>query len=255
MSVMASILDAQNHVCSRLLGAKLPQGTEPVFDVVGSDNLAVFDGLNIDRHDPEALSGMGHTEEIPSRCSRHLTAYDDTIRGDEDFLDVELHVGDGLGKASDHFDRGITAPAFAGQIAPARLVVRGEDLFLQCLHIALDGLVEQAVPGGDDGARLCLCQALCRDGKRSHEQGGGGDDELSEPFHGVLLGRSFAINNPAAVALAVASPGTRISADPIRGVPGITRGQALCFATPWSDSYPPPDSWLRFLIVARGSPP
>jgi len=36
-----------------------------------------------------------------------------------------------------------------------------------------------------------------------------------------------------------------------RGVPGITRGQALCFATPWSDSYPPPDSWLRFL--PRGS--
>src|SRR6266850_8113312 len=128
MSVMASILDAQNHVCSRLLGAQLPQGTEPVFEVVGPGNLAVSDRLNIDRHDPEALAAMGHTEEIPSRCSRHLTAYDDTIPGDEDFLDVELHVGDGFGKASDHFDRGITAPAFAGQIAPARLVVRGEDL-------------------------------------------------------------------------------------------------------------------------------
>ena len=57
---------------------------------------------------------MGHTEEIPSRCSSHLTAYDDTIPGDDDFLDVEFHVGDGFGKASDHFDRGFTAPAFAG---------------------------------------------------------------------------------------------------------------------------------------------
>jgi hypothetical protein len=93
MSVMASILIP----CSRLLGAQLPQGTEPGFEVVGPDKLAVSDGLNID-----------------------------TIPGDEDFLDVELHVGDGFGKASDHFDRGIAAPAFAGQIAPARLVVRGE---------------------------------------------------------------------------------------------------------------------------------
>src|SRR6266446_4606368 len=61
---------------------------------------------------------------------------DDTVPGDEEFLDVELHVGDGFGKASDHFDRGITAPAFAGQIAPARLVVRGEDLLLERVHIA-----------------------------------------------------------------------------------------------------------------------
>src|SRR5216683_5063613 len=183
MSVMASILDAQNHVCSRLLGAQLPQGTEPVFEVVRPGDPAVSDGLNIDRHDPEALAGMGHTEEIPSRCSRHLTAYDDTIPGDEDFLDVELHVGDGFSKASDHFDRGITAPAFAVQIAPARLVVRGEDLLLERVHIALDGLVEQAVPGGDHGARLCLGQTLCRGGKGSGQHGGG-DDESSEPLHG-----------------------------------------------------------------------
>src|SRR5207302_8859153 len=98
--------------CSRSLGAKLPDGTEPVFEVVGPGNLAVSDGLNIDRHDPEALAGMGHTEEIPSRCSRHLTAYDDTIPGNENFLDVERHVRDGLGKTSDHFDRGMAAPAF-----------------------------------------------------------------------------------------------------------------------------------------------
>src|SRR5882672_5704811 len=163
--LMGSELDVQNHVCSRLLGAQLPQGTEPVFEVVGPGNLAVSNGLNIDRHDPEALAAMRHTEEIPSRCSRHLTAYDDTIPGDEDFLNVELHVGDGFGKASDHFDRGITAPAFGGQIAPARLVVRGEDLFLECLHIALDWLVEQAVPGAIP-ARAWASVRLCAEAAR-----------------------------------------------------------------------------------------
>src|SRR5258708_19663374 len=100
MSVMASILDAQNHVCSRLLGAQLPQGTEPVFEVVGPGNLAVSDGLNIDRHDPEALAAMGHTEEIPSRCSRHLPAYDDTVPGHQAFLHLELLSGAPFGNAS-----------------------------------------------------------------------------------------------------------------------------------------------------------
>src|SRR2546429_9690715 len=95
-----------------------------------------------------------------------------TMTRSPDFLDVELHVGDGLGKASDHFDRGITAPAFAGQIAPARLVVRGEDFFLERLHIALDGLVEQAVPGGDHGARLCLGWTRCRGGRGGGQRSG-----------------------------------------------------------------------------------
>src|SRR5439155_8959675 len=141
-----------------------------------------------DGHAPEALAGVGHTEEIPSRCSSHFTAYDDTVPGNENFLDLELHVGDGLRKASDHFDRGIAAPAFAWQIAPARLVVRGEDLLLQGLHIALNRLVEQAVPGGDHGARLRLGETLCRGG-RGTGQHDGGDDELSEPLHGVALDR------------------------------------------------------------------
>src|SRR4029077_15947741 len=99
--------------------------------MVGPANLAVLDGLNVDRHDPEALAGMGHTKEVPSGCSCYLAADDDTIPGHEHFLDRELHVGDGLGKPSDHLDRCITAPAFARQIAPAGLVVRGENLFLQ----------------------------------------------------------------------------------------------------------------------------
>src|SRR6266478_4416690 len=123
-------ISASFRILRRLLGAQLPQGTEPVFEVVGPGNLAVSDGLDIDRHDPEALARMGRPEEIPRWCSRHLTAYDDAIPGDDDLLDVELHVGDGPGKSSDHLDRGITAPALARQIAPARLVIRGEDLLL-----------------------------------------------------------------------------------------------------------------------------
>src|SRR5437870_9517544 len=160
---------------------------------------------------------MGHTEEIPSGCSRHLTAYDDAIPGDEHFLNLELHVGDGLGKASDHFDRGIAAPAFAGKIAPARLVVRGEDLLLERLHIALDRLVEQAVPRGDHGARLSLGQTLCRGGQGTGQHGGGGD-ELSEPLHGVPPWSESsidpcAINDLGTLALVVALPASQLSAN------------------------------------------
>src|SRR2546425_264124 len=116
---------------SSLLCAKLSQRTEPVFKVVGPSDLAIFDGLYIDRHDPKALAGMRHTKKIASRRSGYLAANDDPIAGDEDFLDVELHVGDRLGKATDDFDGGLTAPALARQIPPAGLVVRGEDLLLR----------------------------------------------------------------------------------------------------------------------------
>src|SRR3982074_682674 len=110
MSVIAQDPNS-GHVCSRLLGAKLPQGTEPVLEVVGPGNLPVPDGLNIDRHDPEALAARGHTEEISSRRSRHLAAYDDAIAGDEDFLNVLAHnMAPGSSNAV-HFDRGITSPA------------------------------------------------------------------------------------------------------------------------------------------------
>src|SRR6266436_4765188 len=148
--------------------------------------------------------GHGHPPWAAPRSS-HLAAYDDAIPGDEHFLDLELHVGDGLGKASDHFDRGIAAPAFAGKIAPARLVVRGEDLLLERLHIALDRLVEQAVPRSDHGARLSLGQTLCRGGQGSGQHGGGGD-ELSEPLHGVppcRFGVSDAYSVPTARATTV----------------------------------------------------
>src|ERR1700682_1595442 len=51
---------------SRLLGAELPQRTEPVFHMESSGNLAVFNGLNIDRHHPETFSGVRHAKEVAS---------------------------------------------------------------------------------------------------------------------------------------------------------------------------------------------
>src|SRR5438093_13747062 len=83
-----------------------------------------LDRLDIDRHDPEALARMRHTEEIAGRCSRDLAADDDTIAGDKDFLDVELHIWDRLGEAADDSDGVLTAPALARNIPPARPVAR-----------------------------------------------------------------------------------------------------------------------------------
>src|SRR6266851_1753895 len=169
-----------------LLGAELSQRTEPVFEMVGPGNLAVLDGLDVDRHDPEALSGMRYTKEVPRRCSGDLAPDDDTIPRDQNFLDLESHVGDRLCKASDHLDRRITAPAFAGQITPTGFIVRSEHLFLQCFHITLDGLVEQAVPRSNDGTCLRLRQTLCRGGHGAREQTRD-DGELKQYLHGDLL--------------------------------------------------------------------
>jgi hypothetical protein len=61
-------------------------------------------------------------------------------------------------------------------------------LFLQGFHIALDGLVEEAVPWRNGGASLCLGQALSRCGASGGQQGGGEEYELSEFFHAFPLG-------------------------------------------------------------------
>jgi len=63
---MANIAARARTTERALLGSELPHRTEPVFEMVGPGNLAVLEGLNVDRHDPEALSGMGHTKEVPS---------------------------------------------------------------------------------------------------------------------------------------------------------------------------------------------
>jgi hypothetical protein len=60
-------------------------------------------------------------------------------------------------------------------------------LFLQGFHVALDGLVEQAVPRRNGRARLRLGQALCRGGASIGQQTGG-EYEVSEFFHAFPLG-------------------------------------------------------------------
>jgi len=47
----------------------------------------------------------GTPKSSPGRCSTHLAANDDPIARHQDFLDVELHVGDGLGETIDDFER------------------------------------------------------------------------------------------------------------------------------------------------------
>src|SRR5882724_9122994 len=47
-----------------LLCAKLSERTEPVLEVIGASDLAISDGLDVDRHDPKALARMRHTEKI-----------------------------------------------------------------------------------------------------------------------------------------------------------------------------------------------
>jgi hypothetical protein len=121
----------------------------------GFGNLAVFDGLNIDRHYPEALSGVRHTEEVTSGRAGHITAHDHAVASDKHFLDVKHHVGDGVRKISNHLNRRLATPAFARQIARAGFIIGGKDLLLNGFDIASAGDVEQAVPRGDDSAGLC----------------------------------------------------------------------------------------------------
>src|ERR1700684_3089737 len=49
---------------SRLFRAQLANRAEPVFHVKGLADLAVPDGLDIDRHDAKALAGMRHAKQV-----------------------------------------------------------------------------------------------------------------------------------------------------------------------------------------------
>jgi hypothetical protein len=75
---------------ARLFRAQLPQRTEPIFHVEGFGDLAILDGLNIDRHDLEAFARVGHAEEVAGGRAGHLAAHDDAIAGDEHFLDSRI---------------------------------------------------------------------------------------------------------------------------------------------------------------------
>src|SRR5260370_39789056 len=60
-----------------LLRSQLTQSAEPVFEVIGPRDLSVSDRLDIGRHDPEALSGVRHTEQFAGGCSSDLTSEDE----------------------------------------------------------------------------------------------------------------------------------------------------------------------------------
>src|SRR5260370_15539838 len=55
-----------------LFGAESPDGAEPVSHVEGFGDSAVLDGLNIDRHDPKALAGVRHAEQVAGRRTGDL---------------------------------------------------------------------------------------------------------------------------------------------------------------------------------------
>jgi hypothetical protein len=139
--------------------AKLADGTEPVFHVEGLGDLAVPNGLDIDRHDPKTLAGMRHAKQVARRCAGHLAANDHAIARDQHFLDVEFHVRNAVGKIRDHLDRGLAAPAFARQITGAGFIIVGQDLLLDRFNVAAAGDVKQAVPGRDGGAGLRFSEA------------------------------------------------------------------------------------------------
>jgi hypothetical protein len=78
---------------------------------------------------------------------RAAAANDDPVAGDEDSLDVELHIWDRLGEGTGDSDGVVTVPALARNIPPARLVVRRKDLFLRAVIAPWHSLFNQPVQG------------------------------------------------------------------------------------------------------------
>src|ERR1700722_20932727 len=102
-----------------LLGAELPERAEPVLEVVRLGDLAVLDGLNVDRHHSKTLAGMGRAKKGAGGRAGHLAAHDHSIASHEHFFYVELHVGNRSRETSHDFDRGIPPPALRRQIPRA----------------------------------------------------------------------------------------------------------------------------------------
>ena len=76
------------------------------------------------------LPAVRDSKQLARGRAGYFTPDDHAVASHEHFLDVEFHVGDGVGEVADHFDRGIAAPAFAGKVSGARLIVRRQDLLL-----------------------------------------------------------------------------------------------------------------------------
>src|ERR1700730_18672871 len=149
-------------VTRSLFRPKLSERAQPILHMEGLGDLAVLDGLYIDRHDLEALAGMRHAKQFACGRARHFTAHDHPVARDEDLLNVELQIGNAVSKVRNDLDGRFATPTFVRQIAGTRLVIRRQDLFLGGPDIAARGDIEQAVPRRNDGPGLFLGQRLCR---------------------------------------------------------------------------------------------
>jgi hypothetical protein len=89
----------------------------PILDVVGSDDSAPFDRVDVDRHDLKALAGGRDIKERRDRCPRGLSPHDDLVAGDQQLLDLPFEVWNGLAAALDPGDDTLTRSALV--VGPA----------------------------------------------------------------------------------------------------------------------------------------
>src|SRR5437660_1215956 len=62
-----------------LFRPKLSERAQPVLHMERLGDLAVLDGLNIDRQDLEALARMRHAKQLAGGRARHLPAHDQPV--------------------------------------------------------------------------------------------------------------------------------------------------------------------------------
>src|SRR5216683_1474847 len=86
-------LTRSRHTVRRfLLNPQLTQCAKPILHMIGLGNLAVANGLHVDGHDSEALSGMRSTEEHARWGTSHLAADDHSVARNEDFVNLKLQI-------------------------------------------------------------------------------------------------------------------------------------------------------------------
>ena len=88
-----------------LLGSKLPDGGRPRFNMVGLNNLTVFNGMDIDSHNIEALARWGFYAKKGTNGSACRSATDnESIPVLENFLGFPGKVWDHLPKDAQGLD-------------------------------------------------------------------------------------------------------------------------------------------------------
>src|SRR5262249_18790440 len=79
-----------------LLLRQLAECTLPVFDMIGANNLATLDRMDVDRHELERLAVGRRPHQVPRRRAGRLAAHDGAIARDQHLLDLPLEIGDRL---------------------------------------------------------------------------------------------------------------------------------------------------------------